>query len=100
MLRTTGEAGQAEGEGDEETEEDEEVCFVLREGEGDAGGCLIGVWALSAGDGERGVGGSDEFRDRSEGMLEVELWEGVRGSCDSPEELDETENKSGWFSGV
>lgn len=68
--------GECEGVGEAEEEEEEdglvscvEVCEV--------GDFVMGVCPRSAGDGERGVGGSEELRDEREGMLEVELWEGV-----------------------
>lgn len=71
-------AGEREGEGEaEETEEEGEACLVSCEEAGEGEDCLSSACPLSAGDGERGVGGSEEVRDDREGMLEVELWEGV-----------------------
>lgn len=82
MLRTMdGEGemdGESEGEGEvEEMEEKEEACLVSCEEAGEDDDCLSSACPLSAGDGERGVGGSEDVREEREGMLEVELWEGV-----------------------
>lgn len=67
--------GEHEGDGEvgerEEEEKEEEACG------GEHGEGLHSVCPPSAGEGERGVGGSEEFTDMREGMLEVELWEGV-----------------------
>lgn len=42
--------------------------------------CRLSIDTESVGDGERGVGGSEEFKDERDGMLEDEQWEsgGVR----------------------
>lgn len=89
VLRTTegeGEGeidGESEGESEaKETEEEEDACLASCEEAGESGGGLKGARPLSsrplsAGDGERGVGGSEEVREEREGMLEVELCEGV-----------------------
>lgn len=82
--------GDAVGESDgdvEKLEEEEEAYRVSYEDAGEV------VWdcnefPLSAGDGERGVGGSEEVKDEREGMLEEELWEGVRVPYPGDEELD------------
>lgn len=104
VLRTMeGErVGESEGEGEAEEREDrEEACLVSWEDAGeDVCDCLIvSGWPCSAGDGERGVGGSEEVKDESEGMLEVELWEGVRVRLDGGDELDvdEREDSSQWL---
>lgn len=99
VLRTMEGMGEMDGESEgevEEREEAEEPCLVSCEGVWD---CLSGVWLLSAGDGERGVGGSEEVSEDSEGMLEVELWEGVRVRWVGGEELDvdEREDSSQWL---
>lgn len=67
--------GESDGEGDvEDMEEDEEVCLVSCEDIGeDAWDCLSSACPLSSGDGDRGVGGSEEVKELREGMLEVEL---------------------------
>lgn len=54
-------------------EEDEEARLVSCEEAGDDGDCLRSACPLSAGDGERGVGGSEEVREERDRMLEVEL---------------------------
>lgn len=82
--------GEAVGESDdevEEMEEGEEACWVSCE-DGNEVVWDGGEFPLSAGDGERGVGGSEEVNDEREGILEVELWDGVKVSCDGDEELD------------
>lgn len=93
--------GESEGEGEvEESEEAEEACMVSC---GDASeevwDCLSGVCPPSAGDGERGVGGSEEVSEDRERMLELELWEGVRVRRVGGEELDvdEREDSSQWL---
>lgn len=104
VLRMTGERGEAvgdsEGEGEVEEREDvDEACLVSCEEEGVDGDCLRSACPLSAGDGERGVGGSDEVRDKREGMLEVEPWEGV-GVCWAGGEgldVDDREDSSWWL---
>lgn len=78
MLRTMegeGETdGESEGEGEvEDMEEEEEACLGSCEEAGEDEDCLWSACPLSAGDGERGVGGSEEVREEREGMLEVEL---------------------------
>lgn len=78
MLRTIeGEGeidGESEGEGEvEEMEEEEEACLVSCEEAGENEDGLMTACPLSAGEGERGVGGSEEVREEREGMLEVEL---------------------------
>lgn len=80
MLRTKEEEeGEMVGENDgEEREEEEEACLVSEEVEG----CL---WR--AGEGERGVAGSEEVREDRDGMLDVELWEGVGVRWAGGEEL-------------
>lgn len=55
MLRTMGGWGETDGDG--ETEEDFDIVL--------------------SGDDERGVGGSEDVRDDRDGMLDVELWDGV-----------------------
>lgn len=103
MLRTMeggGEIdGESEGEGevDEMEEEEEEACLVSCEDAGEDEDCLRIAWPLSAGDGERGVGGSEEVREEREGMLEVELWEGVRRAGGEGLDADEKEDSSGWL---
>lgn len=102
VLRTTeGEGemdGESEGEGDvEEMEEEEEACLVSREEASEVADCLRSAWPLSAGDGERGVGGSEEVRDEREGMLEVELCEGVRRAGGEGLDADEREDSSWWL---
>lgn len=84
--------GESEGEGEvEETEEEKEACLVSCEEEGKDGDCLIHACPLSAGDGERGVGGSEEVKEEREGMLEVELWDGVGVRRPEGEGLDADE---------
>ena len=101
MLRTMEGAGERDGEREgevdmEEMEEEEEVCLVSCE---EAGENADGLWSacpLSAGDGERGVGGSEEVREEREGMLEVELWDGVGVRLAGGEglDVDEREDRS------
>lgn len=104
VLRMTGERGEtvgdSEGEGEvEEREEVDEACLVSCEEEGVDGDCLRSACPRSAGDGERGVGGSDEVRDKREGMLEVEPWEGVGVWWAGGEGLDVDDGKdSSWWS--
>lgn len=93
VLRTMEGMGEMDGDSEgevEEREEAEEACLAS---------CLSGVWLLSAGDGERGVGGSEDVSEDSEGMLEVELWEGVRVRRLGGDELDvdEREDSSQWL---
>lgn len=80
--------GESDGEGEVEEmeEEDDEASRVSCEHVRD---CLSSECPLSVGDGERGVGGSEEVKDMSEEMLEVELSEGVSLPRDGGEELDE-----------
>lgn len=89
--------GESEGEGEvEETEEEEEACLASCEEAREDEDCLRGACPLSAGDGERGVGGSEDVRDEREGMLDVELWEGVgvRRAGGEGLEADEREDSS------
>lgn len=86
--------GEREGEGETEEDEDEDEdglvsCVEVCEGED----FVRGVCPRSAGDGERGVGGSEDVRDEREGMLEVELWEGVGVRRPRGEELDADEGE-------
>lgn len=98
VLRTTEGKGEMDGERDgdgdtEDTEEDEEACLVPSE-DGDGETCLGKGWHLSTGEGERGVGGSEEFKEESDKILEVELWEGVRVRREGGEELDVEEREA------
>lgn len=98
VLRTMEEEGEIVGEvGDRDEEEEEEACLASCCGEHSEG--LHSVCPPSAGEGERGVGGSEEFSERREGMLEVELWEGVGVRWDSGEvlDMDEREDSSWWL---
>ena len=90
--------GEREGEVDK-MDEEEEACLLSCDGAGEAEDCLRIGCPLSAGDGERGVGGSEEVRDEREGMLEVELWDGVGVRQTGGEELDvdEREHSSWWL---
>ena len=73
MMEGEGEIdGEREGEV-EEMDDEEEVCLVSCDEAGEVEDCLRICCPLSAGDGERGVGGSEEVREEREGMLEVEL---------------------------
>lgn len=92
VLRTMEGVGEIVGEregdgevGERDEKEEEEACLASCGGEHGA-----------AGEGERGVGGSEEFSEMREGMLEVELWEGVGVRWDRGEELgtDEREDSS------
>lgn len=66
--------GESEGDGEvEESEDEEDACLVAGEDEDS----LESACPLSAGEEERGVGGSEEVREEREGMLEVEPWKGV-----------------------
>jgi len=83
-------------EGEDEVEEDEAEVEEDEQEEGDRtcdraswaeeaeaeDVCRLSMDAESVGDGERGVGGSEEFKDERDGMLEEEQWEsgGVRGA--------------------
>lgn len=103
MLRTMeGQIdGESEGEGEvEEMEEEEEACLVSCEEAGEDVDCLGTACPLSAGDGERGVGGSEEVREEREGMLEVELWEGVgvgvRRAGGEGLDVEESKDSSWW----
>lgn len=94
--------GECEGDGEvgeRDEEEEEEACLASwgMAGEHDDGLCCI--CPLSAGEGERGVGGSEEVSEEREGMLEVELWEGVGVRWARGEELDadEREDSSWWL---
>lgn len=62
--------GESEGEGEVEDMEEEQEAW---EEAGENEDCLGSACPLSAGDTERGVGGSEEVREEREGMLEVEL---------------------------
>lgn len=100
VLRTTGETGETVGDSEvEEREEVDEACLVSCEQEDVDGDCLRSVCPRSAGDGERGVGGSDEVRDKREGMLEVEPWEGVgvRSVGGEGLDVDDREDSSWWL---
>lgn len=82
--------GEREGVGEAEEDEDGLVsCVEVCEGED----LVRGVCPRSAGDGERGVGGSEDVRDEREGMLEVELWEGVGVRLPRGEGLDADEGE-------
>lgn len=81
MLRTMGGGGEMDGEG--EAEEDEEWRVSV-------------TWDLDSvlsGEDERGVGGSEDVREDKDGMLDVELWDGV-GVRRRGEELDEEDGNS------
>jgi len=82
--------GESEGESEvEEMEEEKDACLVSCEDEdGPRSAC-----PRSDGDGERGVGGSEEVREEREGMLEVELWEGVGVRRAGGEGLDADERE-------
>lgn len=104
VLRTMEGAGEVVGDregdgevGDRDEKEEEEACLASCGGEHSEG--LHSVCPPSAGEGERGVGGSEEFSEMREGMLEVELWEGVGVCWDSGEVLDtdEREDSSWWL---
>lgn len=103
VLRTMeGETdGEREGDGEvEEMEDEEEACLVsCEEAGGEDEDCRRSACPLSAGDGERGVGGSEEVREEREGMLEVELWEGVgvRQAGGEGLDADEREDSSWWL---
>lgn len=103
VLRTMEGEGETDGESDgegevEERDEEEEACLVSCEGPGEDEDCPTSACPLSAGDGERGVGGSDEVREEREGMLEVELWDGVGVRRAGGEGLDADEWKdSSWL---
>lgn len=90
--------GESEGEGEvEDMEEQEEACLASCEEAGENEDGLRGACPLSAGDMERGVGGSEEVREEREGMLEVELWEGVGVRRAGGEGLDADEcEDSSW----
>lgn len=98
VLRTMEEEGEIVGEndgggdGEEREEEEEEACLVSCEVAEDVEDCL---WR--AGEGERGVGGSEEVREDRDGILDVELWEGVGVRCAGGEELDERKDRSLWL---
>lgn len=76
--------GQGEKHGErEDTEEEEEVeedasLVSCEEVDDEDEECLMS----SGGDGERGVGGSEEVMEEREGMLEVELWDGFGSTED------------------
>lgn len=98
MLRTMEEeageiVGEKDGDGDaEEGEEEEEACLVSCEVAEEVEDCL---WR--AGEGERGVGGSEEVREDKDGMLDVELWEGVGVRWAGGEELADRKERSLWL---
>lgn len=82
VLRTTeGDregVGESDGESEvEDMEDEEEACLASCEEADETEDCLRRACPLSAGDGERGVGGSEDVREEREGMLDVELCEGV-----------------------
>lgn len=86
-------AGENEGEGDaEEREEEEEGCLASCEAAEEAG-----EWLRRAGEGERGVGGSEEVREDRDGMLDVELWEGVGVRRAGGEEPAGGKDRSAWW---
>lgn len=93
VLRMMGGEGEMDGErehGEEEEvleEEEEEECLISWIEAGEDGDCLCSTCPLSAGDGERGVGGSEDVREEMDGMLELELWEGVGVRRATGEEL-------------
>lgn len=79
------------GEAEEREEEEEEACLVSCEVAEEVEDCL---WR--AGEGERGVGGSEDVREDRDGMLEVELWEGVGARWAGGEELADRKDRSSW----
>lgn len=81
MLRTMGGGGEMDGEG--EAEEDEEWRVSATQG----------LDSVLSGEDERGVGGSEDVREDKDGMLDVELWDGV-GVRRRGEELDEEDGSS------
>lgn len=89
--------GEGEGEGVEvDMEEEEEACRVSC-ADGD---CRSACLLLSAGDGDRGVGGSEEeVREEREWMLDVELWEGVgvRRAGGDGLDVEDNEDTSWWL---
>lgn len=95
--------GESEGDGEvgerDEEEEEEEACLASWGTAGEHDDSLCCICPLSAGEGERGVGGSEEVSEEREGMLEVELWEGVGVRWVRGEELDvdEREDSSWWL---
>lgn len=91
-------AGESKGEA-EEREEEEEAWPVSCEEAGEDEDCLRSACALSPGNGERGVGGSEEVREEREGMLEVELCDGVgvRQAGGEGLEADEWKDSSWWL---
>lgn len=98
VLRTMEEeegeiVGENDGNGDtEEREEEEEACLVSCEVAEEVEDCL---WR--AGEGERGVGGSEEVREDRDGMLDVELWEGVGVRWAGGEERADRKDRSPWL---
>lgn len=82
MLKTMGGGGEMDGEG--EAEEDEEWRDSVTEG----------FDSVLSGEDERGVGGSEDVREDRDGMLDVELWDGV-GVRLRGEELED-EDDSSW----
>lgn len=107
VLRTIEGVGEIVGEregdgkvGEREEEEEEEACLASCGSEAsEHGKGLHCVCPPSAGEGERGVGGSEELSEMREGMLEVEPWEGVGVRWDRGEELvvGEREDSSWWL---
>lgn len=92
--------GEREGEGEvQDMEEGEEAYLVSCEEADEDEDCLRRACLLSAGDGERGVGGSEEVREERDGILEVELWEGVgvRRAGGDGLDADEREDSSWWL---
>lgn len=76
-----GGGGEMDGEG--EAEEDEEWRVSVTQG----------LESVLSGEDERGVGGSEDVREDKDGMLDVELWDGV-GVRRRGEELDEEDGSS------
>lgn len=81
MLRTMGSGGEMDGEG--EADEDEEWRDSVTED----------FDSVLSGEDERGVGGSEDVREDKDGMLDVELWDGV-GVRRRGEELDDVDDSS------
>lgn len=67
VLRTMAGGGEMEGEGEAEAEEDEERRDSVTKD----------LDSVLSGEDERGVGGSEDVSEDKDGILEVELWDGV-----------------------